>query len=1335
MRDGWSSCDPPRRPVRFVNPRSGEGAAVRAGLADRARERGITVVVLGPGHSLTTHVDEAVGEGADALGMAGGDGSFAIVATAAAAHDLPFICVPAGTRNHFALDLGVDRHDVVGALDAFTDGVERQVDLAEVNGRAFLNNVSLGIYGDAVRQSGYRDAKVRTLVRSAEQMLGPSGRTPALRLVDDAGREHSRLAVVLVSNNPYALDRPVIGSRPSLDGGRLGILLLDAPDSGHVPPGRAWTAPDFDIVAPMPVHAHRRRGGDADGAAALRQPPGSASRAHLVPTLWRLAVSAALPGRIAQGPLPAHPPGGAWPDRTRFTAESGRARLGSLSHRDVVAMAPSLEIRMLGPFEAQVSGRTAALGGPKRQALLAFLAVRGGRTVPMSLLVDALWEAEAEIPASPRNAVQHHVSRLRATLGAESIPAGPGGYALVGATVDASRFEKLLVAARSAGRAGDAGQAAELSRAALALWRGRPLEGLPASPWVRAEVTRLEELRIDAMEQQSEAALALGDHTEVVGQIRPVLHDHPFRERLWELLILALYRGGRQAEALEAYGEARQVLVEQLGVEPGPSLQRLHTAILAHDSALAGARPVEGPLGRLPAPVTSFVGREQELGDVAEMVGRHRLVTLIGPPGVGKSRLALEVARALERDFPSGVWFVELARAGELPDVAQVVARTMDARTPTPSRDPLARVVERLRRAHTLLVLDGCEPLVEEAARVVYGVLAECSGVRVLVTSREVLHLEGEARYVVAPLAVPEVGADAVGLEASESVRLFFERAWASRPGLTLTKDRIALTAEICRRLDGLPLGIELAAARVSILGLREILSALDSRRPLFLDARDRRDIPQRYLRTVVTWSYDLLDTDEKALLHQLAVFRGGASRSAVVATTARAHLDGVRVTQLLSSLVDKSILTTSFPEGGGRYDLLDSVRAYVLEQLAGTGGLGAARRAHAEHFADVADAARTELREPEWLACSRQLKLEHDNLWAALAYAREAPAPRIAVRLGGGLGWYFALAERVSEGRGFLEAALAAASGDALPDRRIELLAWLCYLAAEERDLDTAIAAGERAMAAAATTPTRSEAALVRGTLSLALALLGDNDRAAAVVEEARAGYAAAGSHWGVAGSSLVRGQIAVLTGDVSVVATMTDDVLRHSEAIGYDVFVVPALMLKAWVAENRDDPGAAADAYWRAFELARRIGFVDHASFALARLGANAFAAGDTAQAEELSRRALATADAAATPWLAAHARVLLARVLEATGDLDTAESLYRGVVEWSQTTRPRHVRESLFLILTGSPEARALERLARLVAARGPDASTARPAGAATMAAGDGASSDSIRGAIAP
>jgi diacylglycerol kinase family enzyme len=266
-RYGWKPADPVRRPMLFVNPNSGGGRAARAGVAERASERGIDVTVLGPQRSLATLVDDAVARGADALGSAGGDGSMAVVAAAARAHELPFVCIPAGTRNHFAIDLGVDPHDLVGALDAFTDGVERRIDLAEVNGRLFLNNVSLGIYGDAVRHEGYRDAKARTLLETAREALGPSASLPELQLVDDLGHEHRSPAVVLVSNNPYALDRPPVGAtRPALDSGQLGVVVLDPPSPRRVP-GRAWAATSLEVTGPGPVHA------GVDGEAVDLSPP------------------------------------------------------------------------------------------------------------------------------------------------------------------------------------------------------------------------------------------------------------------------------------------------------------------------------------------------------------------------------------------------------------------------------------------------------------------------------------------------------------------------------------------------------------------------------------------------------------------------------------------------------------------------------------------------------------------------------------------------------------------------------------------------------------------------------------------------------------------------------------------------------------------------------------------------------------------------------------------------------------------------------------------------------------------------------------------------------
>ena len=301
-RYGWRPADPPRRPVLFVNPRSGGGKAAHAGVAERARAKGIEAVILAPGQDLDALAREAAAAGADTLGMAGGDGSLAVVAAAAATHGIPFVCVPAGTRNHFALDVGVDRHDVIGALDAFTDGVERHIDMAEVNGRPFLNNASLGIYGDAVRSQAYRDAKVRTLLETAAEVIGPSAEAPALYLADDQGREHRDLVVVLVSNNPYALDRPLArGTRPTLGGGQLGIIVVDAPGDSPRPPGRAWSAPHLEVNAPEPVHA------GVDGEAVELSPP---LRFAIRPAALQVRISSRHPGASpsARLHLPGHPP-------------------------------------------------------------------------------------------------------------------------------------------------------------------------------------------------------------------------------------------------------------------------------------------------------------------------------------------------------------------------------------------------------------------------------------------------------------------------------------------------------------------------------------------------------------------------------------------------------------------------------------------------------------------------------------------------------------------------------------------------------------------------------------------------------------------------------------------------------------------------------------------------------------------------------------------------------------------------------------------------------------------------------------------------------------------
>jgi predicted ATPase/DNA-binding SARP family transcriptional activator len=935
-----------------------------------------------------------------------------------------------------------------------------------------------------------------------------------------------------------------------------------------------------------------------------------------------------------------------------------------------------LEIRLLGPFEVVVAGEPVEVPGAKRQALVACLALRTGRVVSTDTLVEALWGSD--LPAAPRNAVQHHVARLRRALGDDAIRLAADGYALDGAMVDATQFEELLAAARGVLRAGDARGAADTIADALALWRGTALLGLPQSSWATAEAARLDSLRLDALEERFEAALALGEHGDVAAAIRAALEESPFRERLWGQLMLALYRSGRQADALDVFQEARRVLLEQLALEPGPELRRVQEAILAHDPAIAPVPAAPVRRGNLPASSTSFVGREAELAQVIELVREHRLVTLTGPPGVGKSRLALEVARALESELRGGAWHVGLANAAGAADVVRLVAQSLDVR----GADPLARAAGRLRDTDAILVFDACEHVLEESARVVAALLAECSNVRVLATSREVLHVVGEVRVIVDPLGLPDAGAsDAV---AAPAVELFAARARAARPGFQLTEGDAWLAAEISRLVDGLPLAIELAAARVNVLGLAELL-ALVRRRLELLNDRPTSDASRAALGTLVEWSYDLLHADEKTLLHHVAVHRGGAPLSALIAAGAEHGLDEVTVIQLLGALVDKSVITVSFPSTDTRYDVLDTVRDYALERLAEGGGLAAARKAHAEYFATLADAAHAALRGPEWRAWVGRLELEHDNLWAALTYAREAPDAGIAGRLGG-LAWYFTLAERVTEGRRFVELALASASEAAPVALRLELLAFLCYFATEELDLDAAIEAGERALAAAEPRP--PEAALVEAALSRALAASGDTERAAELAMGSHARLQASGDDWSIATASLLRAQVAALAGDVAGVAAMAADAHRHAAAIGFDAFEVPAQLLEAWVAGRRSDESAAAEAFHRAFALARRAGFADHAAFALAGLGWTAFASGDLPKAEELERRALAAAEAAQSPWTAAHARVRLARVLAAAGDPGSAEALYREVLEWSDKPRPHGARETLFLALAEDP-----------------------------------------------
>ena len=472
--------------------------------------------------------------------------------------------------------------------------------------------------------------------------------------------------------------------------------------------------------------------------------------------------------------------------------------------------------------------------------------------------------------------------------------------------------------------------------AALALWRGPPLAEVADELFAQAEIARLEALRLQAVEDRLEADLALGRHGDAGAELEALVAEHPLRERFWGQLMLAQYRSGRQGEALRTYQAVRALLVERLGVEPGTELRRLHAAVLGQDRALELLTPVPGePPNNLPRQLATFIGREWELAEIRELLRSGRLVTLVGVGGAGKSRLALEAAANSLLGFPGGTWLVELAPLTQPGLVVPTLASLLGV-SEHPERPLVDLVAERLRKAQALLVLDNCEHLLAEVAALAQRLLQSCARLSILATSRERLGLTGELLRPVSGLGVPRPGAD----EASEvgdadASKLLVERAATVRPGFRLDQSTAAAVAQICRRLDGLPLAIELAAARVNALEVEQIAARLDDRFRL-LDHGERTALPRHQtLRAVVDWSYGLLSDAERRLFDRAAVFTGGFTLAAAEAVCAEPGEDEDAVPSLLSRLVDKSlILSEHTVTASGRYRVLETLRMYGLERL-----------------------------------------------------------------------------------------------------------------------------------------------------------------------------------------------------------------------------------------------------------------------------------------------------------------------------------------------------------------------------------------------------------------
>src|ERR671930_2384232 len=578
------------------------------------------------------------------------------------------------------------------------------------------------------------------------------------------------------------------------------------------------------------------------------------------------------------------------------------------------------KFRLLGPLEVTVDGEPVALGGQKQRALLATLLLEPKRIVSGEPLIDAVW---GEIPPETAlNTVQDYIAQLRKLLPAGALETVPPGYRLVvdSATIDLFEFVRLCEEGRSELASGDAATATETLRAALGLWRGPALADLASVPFAQTEILRLEELRTAAYEDRIDADLALGRHDQLVPELEVLVAQHPLRERLRGQLMLALYRAGRQADALAAYQRARTTLVEELGIEPGEALRKLERAILAHDPSLDLAPPGRVAPRRVPTPVQPLLGRAREVATLSDLVrdAGTRLVTLTGPGGIGKTSLALELARRLAPEFADGAAVALLATLEDPALVARTILEALGM--PETGRDPEEDLARALAGAELLLLVDNFEQVLP-AASALARLLAASPSLKVIVTSRAPLHIAGEHEFPVPPLTE------------DEAAELFVTRAQAANTRFALSEENAGAVAELCTRLDGLPLAIELAAARSKLLPPAALLARLGNR--LELLSGGRRDAPrhQQTLRMTLDWSYDLLDPDAQRLFAQLAVFAGGCTLASAEAVC---RMDGP-ILEGLGALVDESLLGQR-ELGEPRFAMLQLVRDYALERLTATG-------------------------------------------------------------------------------------------------------------------------------------------------------------------------------------------------------------------------------------------------------------------------------------------------------------------------------------------------------------------------------------------------------------
>ena len=685
-----------------------------------------------------------------------------------------------------------------------------------------------------------------------------------------------------------------------------------------------------------------------------------------------------------------------------------------------------MEFRVLGPLEVVVGGRRIGLDSARRRTILAVLLAARGQVVSTGRLGDAVWGTD--LPASFHTTLRSHVSRLRRALAADS-PSGRAvivtesdGYRLDvdAGDVDADRFEAVVAEARALSDT-DTARAVALLEEAEDLWRGPAFGELAGHEVVRVEAVHLEELRGSAAAERVDAQLALGFHEEVIGELEARLDAEPLAEGPYAQLMLALYRSGRQADALATFRRLREQLREELGVDPSPPVQALHARLLRQDPDLAAPRRPAGserseaggryasgsvpPASDADRPTPLF-GRDEDVQWVAALVTEAPLVTLTGPGGVGKTRLAERVGAVVEEHYEGGVVTVRLASIRDPDSVGAAVLGALDVPQQA-GRSAEETIVSAVGTGQLLLVLDCCEHVLASVSQLVTAVLRRCPSTTVLATSREPLRLSGERVWRVPPLLVPGTGAGADDVAGSPAGALFCTRAAAAEPGFSITEEDAATVAELCWRLDGVPLAIELAAARVRAMDPADLLARLSDRFALLTGGPPHEGGRHRTLEAVVDWSYGLLEEKEARLFERLSVFAGAFSLEAAERVVADDEVAAAEVAGVAAELVDKSMVSVDRTDGTVCYRLLDTLREFGAARLAEAGATDSVRRAHAAYHVALAERLGPRMRGPDEKAASAAIDAAMDDLRLAHEWLVAAGDVDGALRLPGALNDY----------------------------------------------------------------------------------------------------------------------------------------------------------------------------------------------------------------------------------------------------------------------------------------------------------------------------------------